>query len=369
MLVHPEVKQLIDSLQDVSNWKQQQETLESWMKDDRVGLLLETARGLEDLGGKDAPSAFRAIRQNSIRALALMPGEASAVAAREFARDGNERRLASWMASAQSIDVIGSLVESGGPEDVEFLACLVQEAVTRHGRLESEPITAFWSALAGSGHPLSWLPLALSDAESNLSLRHYALFGESFGLPFGPEYREEEDIPESTDVIAPTVTLGTRCAIDTEGVFAAVRDWRDASNGKLECKAYQLDPTAVSSLAESLLALDLECLAGAPSVLVKERPPEEAFGILFAAASSGGAYNSGAQAAYGRLLAWQSAAALGGAESGVGFEDVKRSFVQATWYSFSSLSDWFYQVAWDIGLIAIRPDHGSVAILAATDTD
>jgi hypothetical protein len=29
----------------------------------------------------------------------------------------------------------------------------------------------------------------------------------------------------------------------------------------------------------------------------------------------------------------------------------------------------FYQVAWDLGLAAVRPDGRSLAVLAATDTD
>jgi hypothetical protein len=39
------------------------------------------------------------------------------------------------------------------------------------------------------------------------------------------------------------------------------------------------------------------------------------------------------------------------------------------WFSFNAGTSWFEQVAWDIGLAAIRPGRRSLAILAATDTD
>jgi hypothetical protein len=42
---------------------------------------------------------------------------------------------------------------------------------------------------------------------------------------------------------------------------------------------------------------------------------------------------------------------------------------QCQWLYFEASSEWFWQVAWDFGLVVIRPDRKSLAILAATDTD
>ena len=39
------------------------------------------------------------------------------------------------------------------------------------------------------------------------------------------------------------------------------------------------------------------------------------------------------------------------------------------WVSFTADSEWFYRVAWDLGLLAVRPDRMSLAVFAATDTD
>jgi hypothetical protein len=39
------------------------------------------------------------------------------------------------------------------------------------------------------------------------------------------------------------------------------------------------------------------------------------------------------------------------------------------WVSWDAASEWYCQVAWDLGLLAVRPDGMSLAVLAATDTD
>jgi hypothetical protein len=91
--------------------------------------------------------------------------------------------------------------------------------------------------------------------------------------------------------------------------------------------------------------------------------------LLFAAAANGGAYNRGLGGAYGRLAAWASAAALAGAPPGVAVAELAGLVERCEWLSFLSDSDWFEKVAWDLGLVAIRPDRMSLGVLAATDTD
>ncbi|WP_274564734.1 DUF6183 family protein [Streptomyces spiramyceticus] len=52
--------------------------------------------------------------------------------------------------------------------------------------------------------------------------------------------------------------------------------------------------------------------------------------MLFAAASTGGAYNSGGYGAYGRLAAWQSLAGLSGAAEGASAAEVEAGTGGAT---------------------------------------
>ena len=39
-----------------------------------------------------------------------------------------------------------------------------------------------------------------------------------------------------------------------------------------------------------------------------------------------------------------------------------------TWFSFALASDWFDDVAWDVGLAVVTPDRRHLSVLAATDT-
>jgi hypothetical protein len=90
---------------------------------------------------------------------------------------------------------------------------------------------------------------------------------------------------------------------------------------------------------------------------------------LFAAASTGGAYNRGCYGAYGRLNAWRSVAALSGTADGALLDEVERQARESAWYGFRTATKWFWQVAWDIGLVTVAPGGKRLAVLAATDTD
>jgi hypothetical protein len=48
---------------------------------------------------------------------------------------------------------------------------------------------------------------------------------------------------------------------------------------------------------------------------------------------------------------------------------VEHQVQECDWFSFDADTNWFYQVAWDIGLAAVRPGRQHLAVLAATDTD
>ena len=116
--------------------------------------------------------------------------------------------------------------------------------------------------------------------------------------------------------------------------------------------------------------LGLESVGSAVGIRVRENAGlKDAFTVLFSAASSGGAYNSGNFAAYGRLLAWRSLAGLVGASVGIPVRDIATSCQTCQWCLFDLPNDWYYQVAWDIGVACFNPARREVAVLAATDTD
>ena len=119
------------------------------------------------------------------------------------------------------------------------------------------------------------------------------------------------------------------------------------------------------------MSLGLDCLSGtkAKQVHISSSSASRALSFLFSAASGGGAYSGPPRGAHGRLAAWQSLAGLVGARDDASVETVAALAKQCTWWEFTAENDWFFQVAWDLGLVALRPQGRSLAVLAATDTD
>jgi hypothetical protein len=368
--MHESVRSFVDGLGDTSRWKEHQDQVNAWVASGETELLLEAIEELDARGGESRGDPLSSMRTSVVRGLALVPGEASASAALHMARAKDHREIASILAFAQPLDAIAALVERRRAEHVEALACLVQECVLRHGRLEGEPYASFWTELDAVGHPLAWLPLRTFEPERSLSLSGHAAFGASFPIPFGPSSGRTSGDPVGTDdVVAPAIVADEQALLDAEAALGCVVAWKDRSNGTIGCWAFALDPGRPTSLAGSLEGLGLDCLAGAPPPAVGDQAVDRAFDVLFAAASSGGAYPSGAFGAYGRLLAWRSAGTLADAPPGSGFDDVEQQVLTSRWCWFESYSAWYHAVAWDVGLVAIRPDERSIAILAATDTD
>lgn len=158
-----------------------------------------------------------------------------------------------------------------------------------------------------------------------------------------------------------------------EAAAAAVANWAEESNGRSEAGVYEsAEPVEAETLRGLLAALGLECLSGLgprKRFALSVCRPNDAWRMLFAAASTGGAYNDGVYGAYGRLAAWRSLTALSGASTTAPVGEVERTVQQCDWYSFGAATKWFDCVAWDIGLVSVGPGARRVAVLAATDTD
>jgi hypothetical protein len=163
-----------------------------------------------------------------------------------------------------------------------------------------------------------------------------------------------------------TTTSSAAAAIAT-----AVANWAEESNGKIEARSFMLSPPT-PSLADVLPLLDLDCLRSRGSqvpVSILRCSAADAWGILFAASSSGGAYGGGRYAAYGRLEAWRSMAGLCGAAETASSSDVEQRIVDHQWFAFAAPTEWFYQEFMDIGIAALSANGECLGVLAATDTD
>ena len=138
----------------------------------------------------------------------------------------------------------------------------------------------------------------------------------------------------------------------------AVANWADESNGRIEARVFDRAVPADAELVPgTLAAMGLECLSGLTPrsrFSITSCPPSRAWQVLFEAASVGGAYDGGCFGAYGRLAAWRSLAGISGAAEGAAAE-IELQVRECDWFSFDADTNWFEQVAWDIGLAAVRP--------------
>jgi uncharacterized protein DUF6183 len=257
---------------------------------------------------------------------------------------------------------------AGGDRELrELAACWVQEALLRGADVASRPsVRALWAKLQEEEHPLACLPLTLTDVERSV---HDALpvFGSAAGSAWSCPAHPSTRIP----AVAATGLVVREIAISAERsseLRAAVAGWSEHSNGAIEAHEFTLAPPASRLDAAVLFALGLSCLAGEPSVAIQSIDPSVAVEALLRAATNGGAYGGALCGAYGRLAAWRSLSALAGVPSRASVDRAAAAARECEWLSFFS-EGWFEDVAWDLGLVALRPDRTTIAVLAATDTD
>ncbi|MEV6974410.1 DUF6183 family protein [Kitasatospora sp. NPDC093806] len=291
------------------------------------------------------------------------------VSSAEVADRKLDRYAASLLAACQEAEDLAVAFTDSASE--ELLACLVHELVLRRVVVERTPEIVGWATSRHRGqHPLGWLPLTLSELERSADLPRHSVRGRGQSIPYDPS--ESRELAVLADVDVPsweeTTTEATAAAMGK-----AVEGWIADSNGRVEARVFELaDPLEARSVPNALLGVGLECLHGVgdgAALSVAVQPPAQAWRVLFAAASTGGAYGSGSFGAYGRLAAWQSLAALAGSPEGATPDEVEARVRGCVWHGFAADTKWFEQVAWDIGLAALAPGRRRLAVLAATDTD
>ncbi|MFJ2936668.1 DUF6183 family protein [Streptomyces sp. NPDC087219] len=318
---------------------------------------------------------YGSVFDHLLRLLATTPGPGNVAQALRLVSSAGvadrklDRYAASLLASSHPAEELADAFTGHASE--ELRACLVHELVLRGADVTETPGIAGWATSPHwRRHPLGWLPLALSEVEGQSDLPSYSAQGSSYAMPFGPP--EDRNVAVVAGAHVPSAQE-TTTETAAKGIGAAVVNWVDESNGRIEARVFELaDPLADESVPSVLPTLGLECLKGAgrtTAFSVVACPPDRAWRVLFAAASTGGAYNSGACGAYGRLSAWQSLAGLAGAAQGACAEEAEARVRECAWYGFGAGTKWFERVAWDIGLAAVSPERRRLAVLAATDTD
>jgi uncharacterized protein (TIGR02996 family) len=272
-------------------------------------------------------------------------------------------RHAALLASAQPPDVLFGILDRHRSDNhlFELMSCLVQEMVIRGVRF---PDVSFVDSLRPESHPLSRLPLSLTAVESEASrwLPHYYLGGGWRGVG-GPADRgvplpagDAPDSPERPATVEMAHDPRIRAALGTFEdvelhVFRAVAPVREETMS-----------------VRFLQKLGLPCLEGAPFETIRagRGRPQDAFNLLFCIASLGGPVRS-LRGAYERLAAWVSLAGLVGSPVGSDVEAVSSLAELSRWVLFDASSGWFQRGGWSFGILAVRPDETTLAVLAATN--
>ena len=318
-----------------------------------------------------------------LRLLATTPGQKNAeqalrlVAAARSAVRNRDPYMASLLASGQRPEDLAVVFAGGGVPggaSEELRACLVHEMVLRGVEVTEAPGIARWaSSPHWRRHRLGWLPLSLSSIEEAPYLPRYSAGPISdYSRPLGPSEGPGLLLGRALTARVPAARETTTPSM-ASAMAVAVAGWAEESNGHIEARVFDLaGPVDAEVVPDTLAAVGLECLRGLTRrsrFSISACPPTRAWQALFMAASAGGAYNGGYLGAYGRLAAWRSLAGISGAAEGTSATEVERQVQTCDWFSFDADTNWFDQVAWDIGLASVRPGRQRLAVLAATDTD
>lgn len=311
---------------------------------------------------------------DALFALSLEPREHSVAVPRP--RSVRLRAFGSRLGYGQETKEFVTALErhSGRADHEELLACWMHEVILRGTSLEDEPrAVALSEALKRSGHPLGGLPLSLLATEREVP-SYMPLYGDK-GLGRAIDALTSglisiRSIPPPADA-TPVEAKVIADDVVSQRLAKAVEPWLEGKNGKVETKLFSLARRLeTSSLGRSFLrTLSLDSASGASQLDVSRTGAEGAFGPLFSAASNGGAYSTGLGGAHGRLAAWTSLGALVGAEASADVATIDDLASRSAFLVFRAEGGWFHDVAWDLGVLALRPGGLSAAVIAATDNE
>lgn len=389
-----EIDGIVTSLRGAEDVNAAYATVDRWNRESRTGDLLELAAAIENACDVEGAARFpyEAVADHVEEVLALTPGAGHIDALLALLSRPRERSVqrtrslemrvrsfASRLAYGQSKDALVATISRLRAEDkaehTELLACWMHETVLRGTSLDRESaVVSFHERLAAAKHPLGTMPLALLEAESEAPT-YMPMYGANAiskavaQLESGPT--SARTVPPPGEHQPPQVARIEDAALEAR-LREAVLPWTTGSNGKAEAKAFTLAPAlgGASPGRWLLRALALDCIDGAQGLRAERCSADTVWGALFAASANGGAYSSGLGGAYGRRAAWVSLAALVDAPAASTPQQIDALAPSAQFLMFGATgSDWWNDIAWDIGVLAVRPGGGSVAVLAATDAD
>lgn len=300
-------------------------------------------------------------------------------ATRAGAHDVSRRRDGALLAYALG-DALGDAaaasaarwVRDGDEAATEVVTCFVQERVIAGGDPgRFEGVAAFWEQVKRDT-PLGELPLRLLPLErgalqtpphTELHTGGYVFRCELYAPP-------RKNAPPTMPVVIEAVREAT--AEETSTMGAVMAHHPLFPNATIEAHVLTLTQ-ALPNTADhaSVVGLLLPCLEDPePGSFFEEAiDAREVFGRLIKVATEGGCYGKGQSAAYGRLYAWQTLAALLGLPRGTSLAAIEAEANRASFTWFRLHGPWYFNISVDIGLACLRGDRRTLVVLAGTDCD
>jgi hypothetical protein len=360
--------------------------ISDWAREGHTAELARLARGLEAAATSAQADAYEKVvdlvedqlaltqSDEAIDAIVALSDEARAKSV-VVPRTSHLRQcgFASRLGYAQTKQAFVSALQRHGDKHRDLFACWMHELVLRRVSLAREPAAVrLAEELLNEGHPLAGLPLELRPLEREAP-SYMPLYGDRGltgvleALAGGPMSARTMPPPAEGKDVQATEKPASPLLVN------AVKPWQDGKRGKIEAKAFELSvPLSPNLLGSWLLrSLPLESTKGVPreGLDCQRVPSETIFGPLFAAAANGGAYSSGLGGAYGRREAWTTLGALVGAPDGASVDAIERAASRTVFIAFGARGPWFYDVAWDLGVLALQEDGKNLVVLAATDAE
>ena len=242
------------------------------------------------------------------------------------------------------------------PQQLDIGFSIAQERLVRHHNIGSVGI-ALHTAAQREGLAGAWLAPTLHPLE--VDHRVYLPFGGPHGTP-KPERMVVEPLRKvRATTLREALAIHSLAPIDkpvSQRVLAAHEAMLQESNGKIETQAFETGAGTRTANLGPAIDLDARVYTWSPRVAT--------FTFFL---SRPGAYARSRSVWHMRYLMGQALAGVVDAPPNASFLAVMDLVEEFDWYKVEAAPGWFFDVAWDYGILGCGIGRG--ALLLATDTD